>query len=260
MKLTLTGTASGIPVAGRRHSAALLEADGSMLLLDAGEGVSTALLEAALPPEALTAVCITHTHADHVSGLPMLLQGLHLTGRLSPLDILVPTGREDWFRAWLTGMYVFPEKWSFPVRLHPLEETRFADGALRLLPIPNRHLERVRDLAAQHGIPAQCFSLRFEHGDSSLLVSSDIAGISDVATHAGRSDVLVVDATHVPLTEITALADTYPSLRIVCTHIPPELESDLLRLASELESAYGARIRFAYDGMYIELEREKAWK
>ena len=62
------------------------------------------------------------------------------------------------------------------------------------------------------------------------------------------------------LTEITALADTYPSLRIVCTHIPPELESDLLRLASELESAYGARIRFAYDGMYIELEREKAWK
>lgn len=260
MKLTLTGTASGIPVAGRRHSAALLAAGGSTLLLDAGEGVSAALLEAALPPETLGAVCITHTHADHVSGLPMLLQGLHLAGRRAPLDVFVPPGREDWFRAWLTGMYVFPEKWSYPVRLHPLEETRFADGALRLLPLPNRHLDRVRDLAAQHGIPAQCFSLRFEYGDRSLLVSSDIAGIADIAAHAGRSDLLVVDATHVPLTEITALADSCPALRIVCTHIPPELEAGLARTTEEIHAAYGARIRFAHDGMTIELERETAWK
>ncbi|MDT8323918.1 MAG: MBL fold metallo-hydrolase [Bacteroidota bacterium] len=260
MKLTLTGTASGIPAAGRRHSAALLEADATMLLLDAGEGVSAALREAAIAPDSLTAVCITHTHADHVSGLPMLLQGLHLAGRQAPLDILVPPGREDWFRAWLTGMYVLPEKWSYPLHLHPLEERRFAEGRLRMLPIPNRHLDRVRDLAARHGIPAQCFSLRFEYGDESLLVSSDIAGIADVAVHAGRSDLLVVDATHVPMTEITDLADEYPSLRIVCTHIPPELEKELARTAADVADRYGQRIRFAYDGMSLELKREETWK
>jgi ribonuclease BN (tRNA processing enzyme) len=256
MKLILTGTASGIPVTDRKHSSTLLGVGGQYLLIDAGEGTASAMIAAAVPYDAVGAVCITHTHADHVSGLPMLLQGMHLARRSAPLNIFVPTGREDWFRAWLIGLYMFPEKWSFPMRLHPLEDTVLFDGALRLLPL----LDRVRELAARHGIRAQSFSIRLEGPDASVLISSDIAGIQDIARHAPRVDLLVVDATHVPLTEIVTLVRENPELRVVCTHIPPELEKDLPDRMDAATAAYPDRMLFAYDGMELELMRDRTWK
>ncbi|MCB2204775.1 MBL fold metallo-hydrolase [bacterium] len=265
MELTFIGTASGVPVPHRRHSAALLRHRDSaghdtVLLIDCGEGTAAAMTAQELQPDALCTICITHTHADHVAGLPMLLQGLHLAKRTAPLDIFVPTGREDWFRSMLTGMYILPEKWSFPVRLHPLEDTQLSGGNLRMLPLPNRHLERVRPLAAQHHIPAGSFSLRFESKEERLLLSSDIAGVEDIAAHAARVDMLVIDSTHVPFEDITQLADSNAELDIVCTHIPPELEVGLPALAQETRERYGGRIRFAEDGMQTHIKRKHVWK
>ena len=260
MKVTWTGTASGMPAAGRRHSSTVVRCGGETLLVDAGEGVAAALTEAGIDTERLDAVAITHTHADHVSGLPMLLQAMHLSGRTAPLTLLVPPGREDWFRDWLYGMYMLPGKWSFPVSLLPLREGPAAGGQLRLRPFENSHLHRVRPLAAQHGIPAQSYSLLVEGGGHVLLLSGDIAGIEDIADAAAAADVLAVDTTHVTVSEIAELAGRHPELLILCTHIPPELEDELPRLTREFREAFTDRLRFAHDGLTLDLENTTTWK
>jgi ribonuclease BN (tRNA processing enzyme) len=66
MKLTILGCSGGI--GGGRHTTCLKVDDD--ILIDAGTGITTLSLEALL---AIDHVFITHSHLDHVLGLPLLL-------------------------------------------------------------------------------------------------------------------------------------------------------------------------------------------
>lgn len=68
MRVTVLGKYGPYPKAGGGTSSYLLEADGKYILLDAGEG-SFSRLYAVIPPEKLSAVVITHYHADHCCDL-----------------------------------------------------------------------------------------------------------------------------------------------------------------------------------------------
>ena len=62
---------------GSSGNALLLSCGESHLLLDAGiscRRVTAALRELGLEPGSLSAILITHTHADHISGLQTLLK------------------------------------------------------------------------------------------------------------------------------------------------------------------------------------------
>ena len=82
--------------------------------------------------------------------ITMLLQGMHIAGRTEPLPISVPPGRVQWFREWLRGMYIYAEKWGFPFQVQQYGDIPASEGGLRIAPFPNRHLEKVRELAARH--------------------------------------------------------------------------------------------------------------
>ena len=62
---------------GSSGNALLLSCGESHILLDAGiscRRITAALGELGLRPENLTAILITHTHADHIAGLQTLLK------------------------------------------------------------------------------------------------------------------------------------------------------------------------------------------
>ncbi len=258
MRFVLTGTASGLPVVHRRHASLVVEEDRQRVLIDAGEGIASALLAAGIEFESIARIVISHTHPDHVSGLPMLLQAMHLTRRSAPLHISVPPGRVQWFRDWLRGMYIFREKWSFPFQVQQYGDIAAADSLLRIVPFINRHLENVRELAARHDIPADSYSIHLSSRCCSAVVSADIAAIDDIAAAAATCDLLIVDSTHVGQDEIFAFAALHERIMIICTHIPPDLESavDALRERSIREA--GGRVLYAYDGMEYTLERKEA--
>ena len=265
MRFLFTGTASGVPVGHRRHASLLIEEGADAVLVDAGEGVTAGLLQAGVALDAVTRLIITHTHADHVSGLPMLLQGMHLARRERPLVISVPPGRVQWVREWLRGMYIVVEKWSFEFRVQQYgdgrdggEDAEAAARGLRIAPFANRHLEKVRELAAKHDVPAGSYSLHVSGRGASAVISSDVAGTGDVAAMAAGCDLLVMDATHVPQDDILALAAEHPALRIICTHLPPELEEELPALAERSARETGGRILYAQDGMEYRLEHSEA--
>ena len=62
---------------GSSGNAAVLSCGDTHLLLDAGiscRRITTALNALGLSPELLSAILITHTHSDHISGLRTLLK------------------------------------------------------------------------------------------------------------------------------------------------------------------------------------------
>src|SRR5437867_4210693 len=87
LKLVYLGTAAALPSADRDNTSLAIDDGHEVSLIDASGSPFRRLAAAGLPIERLARVVLTHEHADHVYGLPSLLQSLHLIGRTKPLPV-----------------------------------------------------------------------------------------------------------------------------------------------------------------------------
>jgi ribonuclease Z len=92
IKLTLLGTSAQIPTAKRNHFAALLTYNEENILVDCGEGTQRQFRKARLNPCKVTRILLTHSHGDHVFGLPGLISTLNASEYNKDLFIYGPRG------------------------------------------------------------------------------------------------------------------------------------------------------------------------
>lgn len=93
--LTLLGTGGGMPTPDRFLSATLINFGGTKILIDCGEGTQVSMKLSKAGFKDIDLICITHAHGDHIIGLPGLLATIGNSGRISPLNIIGPSGITD---------------------------------------------------------------------------------------------------------------------------------------------------------------------
>ncbi len=84
------GCGGMMPLPHRHLTSVLLRREGELFLFDAGEATQVSLRRLNLRWKKITAIFISHTHADHVTGLPGLLMLSSQVDRSEPLYIYGP--------------------------------------------------------------------------------------------------------------------------------------------------------------------------
>ena len=118
LDVCLLGTGGMMPLPGRWLTSLMLRCEGSSLLIDCGEGTQIAVKEKGWSFKPIDIICITHFHADHISGLPGLLLTMGNAERKEPLLMVGPKGLERVVNALRT---IAPEL-PFPILFHELSE------------------------------------------------------------------------------------------------------------------------------------------
>src|SRR3990172_6689929 len=88
----LLGTGAMMPLPGRWLSSLVLRTGPHSVLFDCGEGTQIALRSLGWGLRTIGAICISHFHADHVSGLVGMLLMLANSDRTEPVTLFGPPG------------------------------------------------------------------------------------------------------------------------------------------------------------------------
>ncbi len=133
-----------MPLPYRHLTSVLLRRDGDLFLFDGGEGTQVSLRRLNLKWKKINAIFVSHTHADHVTGLPGILMLSAQVDRNEPLYIYGPPKIAEYIETSrkVLDMYInYPiivkeisapcvcyEGEGFRVRAFPLDHTKVCVG------------------------------------------------------------------------------------------------------------------------------------
>jgi len=86
----ILGSGGMMPLPNRHLTSVLLRREGELFLFDGGEGTQVSLRRLNLRWKKISAIFVSHTHADHVTGLPGILMLSSQVDRDDPLVIVGP--------------------------------------------------------------------------------------------------------------------------------------------------------------------------
>lgn len=143
----LLGSGGMLPLPDRWLSALLVRSGGELVLFDCGEGTQIPWRVYGWGFRRLSAICLSHWHADHVAGLPGLLHAVANAGRTEPLRIYGPPE---------TRRVVAGLRQIAPTLPYPVEVVELAGGDSFALPGGCR----ATTLLGEHHVP--CLAYRVD--------------------------------------------------------------------------------------------------
>jgi ribonuclease BN (tRNA processing enzyme) len=253
MRLTVIGSGTMAPHAGRVSSAHWIEAGSARLLLDCGNGAVHRMAALGLPWPSVTHLALTHFHVDHVGDVPGLIGALkwgQLPARSEPLTLIGPPGTAaliDLLAA-AHGAWIRDPGFELLVRELP--------GGDRLDLASGATLEA---RAVPHTPVSVAYSVR--GGAARLVYTGDTGYDEGLADWAAGCDVLLAECSlpdslaipeHLTPDTVGALAARARPGPLVLTHFYPPVEHE--NIAAGVGAHWGGPVVLASDGTVLEIE------
>ena len=242
VRLHFVGAGDAFGNGGRFQTCFWLEGAGESLLIDCGATTLTALKAAAIDPNEISAVVLTHLHGDHFGGVPFLVLDGQFRRRERRLTIAGPRGTRERVEAAME--LLFPgsvdAQRRFEVQFVELEDGAPSSiGAAMVSAVP----------VEQPGTPA-C-AVRLQYGGRVVAYSGATSWTDALVGLVAGADLFICEAYffdrqvpfHLDYATLHANRSRLKCRRVVLTHMSP----DMLSRQSEAE------FECAHDGMVVTL-------
>jgi ribonuclease BN (tRNA processing enzyme) len=228
------GTAAGpLPNKGHSQPANVLKVNGTLYLVDAGNGVAGQLAKAGLDAKDIGTIFISHNHNDHNADMGTIMGVAWTSGRNAPTTVYGPPGT----RKAIDGFLQF---YSVNAEIRRSEQTMLAtpeqlflakdiDGAglvykdanIKVTAVENTHYHFRAGSSAEG--KDKSYSFRFETPDEIIVYTGDTGPSEAVTKLAHAADILVSEVANLDV------------LEAFLTHTPawlttsPETQASLIR-------------------------------
>ena len=210
----ILGCGGMMPLPYRHLTSVLLRREGDLFLFDGGEGTQVSLRRLNLRWKKINAIFVSHTHADHVTGLPGLLMLSSQVDRDDPLYIYGPPKIADYIQSsrQVLDMYInyqivveeitepgiVYQGDDFHVRAFPLQHTKTCVGYT--LEEYERPGQFNPDRAKELGVPCGPLWSRLQGGEAVTAESGEIILPEQVlgSPRKGRKFSYVTDTRYIP--------------------------------------------------------------
>lgn len=119
LEVFVLGSGGMMPLPKRHLTSVLLRREGDLFLFDCGEGTQVSLKKLNLRWKNISTIFISHTHADHVTGLPGIMMLSSQVDRTEPLYIIGPPRIRDFVEA---SMKILDMYINYEVIIKEIEE------------------------------------------------------------------------------------------------------------------------------------------
>jgi ribonuclease Z len=247
-RLVFLGTATNIPDEKHENTHMVLVGDQRMVLIDGPGNPYARMKMAGLDVDALTDIVLTHFHPDHVSGIPLLLMALGLSGRSEPLAIYANAHCLD-FTEQVLEFYSWDKWHNFPVTFHTIPEDE-------LVEVINHTEFSIFTSPVKHYVPALGIRIEFNHSGKVFAYSGDTAPTESLLGLAGNADVLVHEAAgagegHSSARQAGEIAQQAHAKSLQLIHYPVG-GFEYHTLADEAKQVYQGEVTMAEDFSEIE--------
>jgi len=257
VKIIFVGTGSGQTSLNQFHSSLLLSSKNYQLLIDAGDGISRALLFNKIDINHIDGIIISHLHPDHVSGLPSLLVQMKMTVREKPLDIFIHHSLVNIIKDLLLHSYILPERMKFEVHYKPFkdDEQIYILKNISFLSRQNSHLSKLQKYKSNHpSLSLYCASILFDVEYKKIIYTSDIGSKEDLFLFKEfSSDIFLCEATHLEPLFLFEEIKKLETRKIYLTHYSDKNLEKLSEILATMSSRQKLKLEFAVDGLIIKI-------
>lgn len=250
MEIVFVGTGSGKVNLKRYHSSVLIKCGGVSFLVDAGDGVSRALIKSKIKPVLIDAIFITHTHSDHFNGLPTLITQMKMAGRNAPLQIFLNESLVKPLNIFLRQSYLFLEKMGFDILIIPLKNNKkySLNGSFQFITKQNSHLGKYLGQKTADDLSLSSNSVLFFLEDKKIFYTADVGDADDLFLFKEEKiDCLICEIIHITQTDILKYIGAAKPKKVYLTHI----DDELIKQGCFAKLAVRKNIFFASDKMKI---------
>jgi ribonuclease Z len=245
-ELLVLGTAASVPDAEHDTVSLALRGPEWVVLVDCGGSPLHKLARRDVGLEEVHAVVLTHRHADHVYGLPILIQGLWLGGRQEALPIYGPSQALEVARRILEPFNLLEREGMFELHWHRIrlreEQPVLAVGDVQITASPVVHADN------------DTLALRFEDTATgrAIVYSADTEPSLELVRLAAGAALLIHEATgdhpgHSSPADAAEVAREAGVERLVLIHYPVR-GIDLARWRAQAAGGFPGEVYLARDG------------
>ena len=254
MEIIFIGTGSGKISLDRFHTSLLITESDYNLLIDAGDGISRALLSSKVHVNSIDSILISHTHADHFSGITSLLTQMKIEGRTNPLNIFIHASFSDFLKNFINASFLFQETIRFELNILEYEFDRsfMLENNLEILPRQNSHIQNKDDLKNYNWLEFTSSSFMIWNNSFNIFYTADIGSKNDLFIFNDFSiDYIITEATHITFSQIVETVKIINPKQCYLVHINDEklLKNEIDKLPSENKCDF----QLTFDSMRVIL-------